>query len=169
MKTLKLYDLICAAAAKGLSIQQSDGSIPPGHNGPWQHRETPVRNTAHWALLFLQAYAIETKTVYREAARNACAFLMSDAALHKGFFYCRMEAGKDKTNNLIGQAWACESLAGVGHYLREDRFSTFAYNIIKKHRFDHRFSLWHKAHADKNTFNLCRTLNQQIMFAAMAL
>ncbi|MCP4219236.1 MAG: hypothetical protein GY765_31670 [bacterium] len=102
MITIMLDDLICASATKGLSMQQSNGSMPPGHNEAWHHRETPVRATAHWALLFLEAFRIANKPAYHDAAINACSFLVSDTALDNGFFYCRMEPGKDKTNNLIG-------------------------------------------------------------------
>jgi len=166
---LKLYDLIFASAHRGLSKQMRDGSMPAGHNGPWQHREIPVRTTAHWSLLFLKAFFIDGKPVYREAALKSCEFLMSEKAMHNGYFDCREHQKKDKINNLIGQAWVIEALAIVGNCLEEEPLITFTQKVIKKHRFDHRYSLWHKAPGHEKDPCLCRTLNQQILFAAVTL
>ncbi len=169
MDRVKLYDLISGTASKGLTMQMQDGSMPAGHNGPWQHRETPARTTAHWALLFLKAFFIEGKPLYRDAALKACAFLMSEKIIHNGYFYCREHPKKDKTNNLIGQAWVIEALAIVGNSLEEETLVAFAHQVIKKHYFDDRYFLWHKPHVKENGSGLCRTLNQQVMFAAMSL
>lgn len=166
---VKLYDLISASAAGGLTMQKPDGSMPAGHNGPWQHRETPARTTAHWALLFLKAFFLEGKSIYRDAALKSCAFLMSEKIVHNGYFHCREHPRKDKINNLIGQTWVIEALAIVGNCLEEERLISFAHQVIKKHHFDEKYFLWHKAHAKGDGFHLCRTLNQQILFAAMAL
>ncbi len=47
-----LHALLLESARAALSRQRADGSLPPGHNGPYADRETPVRNTAHWLVSF---------------------------------------------------------------------------------------------------------------------
>ncbi|MCP5103491.1 MAG: hypothetical protein GY950_08940, partial [bacterium] len=168
-ESIRLYDLIAASAAGGLHLQKEDGSMPEGHNGPWRHPDTPVRTTAHWALLFFKAFLISGDGVFREAALTACQYLVSDKAMVNGYFFCRDAPGKDTTNNLIGQAWAVEPLAVIGNYFSDDRFITFAAAVIKKHRFDQRYFLWYRAGGTGHREQLSRTLNQQMMFAAMAL
>ena len=51
---MNLYDLLVDTADRAIEIQRSDGSMPPGHNGPYYDPETPVRNTAHWSITFVR-------------------------------------------------------------------------------------------------------------------
>lgn len=166
---MKLYDLILASASRGIAMQREDGSMPPGHNGPWNHADTPTRTTAHWALIFLKAFLINRDRKFKQAALNSCEYLLSEKALVNGYFFCRKAPGKYMTNNLVGQAWAAEALAIVGTYLENQRFISFVGHVLRKHFFNSHLYLWHKETSTGNRPSLCRTLNQQMMFSTVAL
>jgi hypothetical protein len=53
---MQFADIFLRIAEHGLARQdQATGAMPPGHNGPYQDPETPVRNTAHWIQTYLAA------------------------------------------------------------------------------------------------------------------
>ena len=101
----KLWDIIARSAENALSTQASDGSLPPGHNGPYRDPETPTRNTAHWLITFLHSYDYTQKPEFKASAEKAAEYLMTAKARPMAqTFWCRTDPAKDFANGLIGQA-----------------------------------------------------------------
>ena len=162
-----LHDLLARSAAAGLCLQRSDGSLPEGRNGPYGDPETPVRNTAHWLVLFATAQWRTGEPRLREAALRAAAFLASSEARPGGAaFLCRQNAGKDACNGLVGQAWAIKALAEAAAWLDAEPLAKLAETVFLLHPFDARARLWRRVEVDGAALGPDFTLNHQIWFAA---
>ena len=79
--------------------------MPMGHNGPRFDIDTPLRNTAHWAITFLRSFQLSKDDIFINAARKSLEYISSHSRRSNGAFFCRNSIMKDKSNGLIGQAW----------------------------------------------------------------
>ena len=68
IKLIRLRDLIADSGQVALGLQSADGSMPAGYNGPYYDEETPVRNTAHWAITFMRCHEHTGKNEFKIAA-----------------------------------------------------------------------------------------------------
>ena len=162
-----LHDLLARSAAAGLRLQRPDGSLPEGRNGPYADPETPVRNTAHWLVLFATAQWRSGEPRLREAALRAAAYLAGSEARPAGAaFLCRRRAGKDACNGLIGQAWAIEALAEAAVCLDAEPLAKLAETVFLLHPFDAQVGLWRRVEVDAAVLGPDFTLNHQLWFAA---
>jgi len=163
-----LLKLIEVVASNGLYLQKKDGSMPQGHNGPYGDPETPVRNTSHWSIIFLTAYEKFGKPEYLAATIKAIDYLLSkEARPNSSIFYCRNTPAKDKTNGLMGQAWAMEALVEAGSRLNNDLYIDEAIKTFLQHKFDWKAGGWRIANLDGTIANFDRTFNHQLWFCAI--
>ncbi|MEK6715282.1 MAG: hypothetical protein AABY43_04480 [Candidatus Omnitrophota bacterium] len=170
MNNIFLYDFILKTAQVQLKTQKEDGSMPAGNNGPWNDIDTPVRNTAHWALAFYKAYEISKEFRFLKAAISACDYLLSkDARPYNASFLCRLSEGEDKANGLIGQAWAIEPWLFIGKELGRKDYLSAAEDTLLKHKYDEKMHLWHNLDIDGNIGSINPTFNQQLWFATINL
>jgi len=166
-------NVVADATNTVLSTQRSDGSFPPGHNGPYEDPETPARNTSHWLVTlsrlcepaFSDIVSDEDRERYQAAAALAIDYLNSrrpaDATIHH-----RESPGKDQCNGLIGQAWTIEALVTAGSaFNRKELFDT-AESIFLTHPFDERANVWQRVEPDGTVLGFDRTFNHQLWFAA---
>jgi len=163
--------IIIHSAQAGLRLQKFDGSFPAGTNGPWKHKVTQVRNTAHWAYLIYTAFLISKENKFRNAAIKACDYLLLPK-LRPGdaTFYCRISPEtKLKSNGLIGQAWAIEPLIFIGKHEKKQEYLDLAEKILTIHPFNRRKGLYESVDIDGSSKGINGTLNQQIWFAAISL
>jgi len=168
--TKPLLFFLLESAKAGLELQREDGSMPPGHNGPWNHVDTPVRTTSHWAILFSFAGNVANDHIFQNACKRCCDYLLSKSARPLGkAFFCRKEGGKDHTNNLIGQAWVIEALVDIGLQNTDESLLQCALDVAALHKFDKETNLWRRIEIDGTDKAYCWTLNQQIMFSAVIL
>jgi hypothetical protein len=162
-----LHDLLARSAAAGLRLQRPDGCLAAGVNGPYADPETPVRNTAHWLVLFATTHWRSGEARLRDAALRAAAFLTSEAARPAGAtFLCRRRSGKDACNGLIGQAWAIEALAEAATCLDAEPLAKLAETVFLLHPFDAHAGLWRRVEVDGTVLGPDFTLNHQLWFAA---
>lgn len=169
MRIISLNEYMIASAKHALSIQQPNGTIPAGHNGPWQKIDTPVRTTAHWAVTFAHAYHLTGTPEFKNAAKKACDYLNGrEARPSEDVFYCR-ENGNDKSNGLIGQAWAVEPLLKIGFQYGEESYIETALDVLNKHPYCEKRHGWKRVDLGGKELSYATTINQQIWFAAMAL
>jgi hypothetical protein len=165
-----LYELLVNTALSGLQLQQENGSIPGGHNGPWNDLDTPVRTTAHWGMTFFKAFEITGNTRFCEAAIAACDYLISRESRPYGrTFYCRDTKGrKSMCNGLIGQAWAVEPLLLIGEALAQKKYLNVAIKVLEDHPYCEKRHGWSNVEIDGTILSFQYTFNQQVWFAAMA-
>jgi len=164
-----LNEHIISSAFSGLQLQDSDGSMPEGHNGPWNHRDTKVRTTAHWAITFYKAYLLVKNQRFLDGAVRACDFLIhKDCRPYQATFFCRYsEPKRTQSNGLIGQVWAVEPLLYVGSALCETRYLDVAREVLMLHPYDYEMHGWKTVEIDGSVQTTNKTLNQQIWFCAM--
>lgn len=165
-----ISNIVRKTADFGAQIQLSDGSMPPGRNGPHQHKMTPVRNTGHWAVLFSNRYKMTKKKKWEDVLRKSINYIISEK-FHplNGAFLERLEPHCTSTNGLIGQTWTLESINIAGTVLNDSKYSEIAKHVVRLHEFDSDLALWREIDIVGIPQNFCNTLNQQIWFMNQAL
>jgi len=162
-----LRDILCSCAEQALEKQDADGSMPAGHNGPWNDPETPVRNTGHWAITFLRSHEWTDDDRFLTAGENAVSYLLSDAARpHGATFHHRLSDEKDRCNGLIGQAWSIEALVVAARYLDRPELVELASDVFLQHPFKSSLAAWHPVEIDGTVNPIDMTFNHQLWFAA---
>lgn len=163
---MKLPELIEAAGIRALTVQDSSGAMPAGHNGPYIDPETPVRNTAHWLVTFSHL-ANRDRPDFREAADRCAAYLMSAAVIgESGAWENRAQPGKDRCNGLIGPAWAIEGLASYAEQCERPAVRKATAAIFLRHPFNYGQALWSRLEPDGTVLSPDATWNHQLWFAA---
>jgi len=166
---MELYEIIRKSAEKGIKMQRKDGSMPPGHNGPYKMKETPVRNTSHWTITFLKTYEHTKEEKYLNSAKKAVDYLLSDKARPYGYTFKHLDVDyKIKSNGLIGQSWTLEALLEAkGHYKKPEKIEKTIEEILSIHPFDEKLGIWKLVDikGDKNYYQ--STFNHQLWFATM--
>lgn len=162
-----LHNLLVASARAGLSMQKDDGALPAGRNGPYNDSETPVRNTGHWAMVFLKAYDLTGQKVFRASAEEAVEYLLAEEARPMGAtFWHRTNPRKDTCNGLIGQAWSIEALATAGRALEREDALAVAAEVFALHPFKEERGVWTRVAVDGFHLGPDWTFNHQLWFAA---
>ncbi len=167
----RLHDLIAGSAEHGIALQDEEGRLPGGHNGPWNNRETCVRTTAHWALLFYDAFQHTGDGRFLDAAIRACDYLAGEKTRPQGFsFYCMdTRDGRFMSNALIGQAWAIEPLIMIGAGTGNKQYLDTAASVITMHPYDPDRHGWHTIDVDGSMLGEDTSLNHQVWMAAMGI
>ncbi len=164
---IKLNDVLIKSAEKGLELQEDSGRMPPGSNGPWNDKETPVRNTSHWSITFLRVYEITDDQRFLEAGKKCADFILEDRFRPEGeTFQCRINPEKDFCNGLIGQAWVIEALSKAYETTEEEKYHETAVKVFKKHPFDEILGIWKSVDTDGEILGYDTTFNHQLWFAA---
>lgn len=168
MDNITLNEIILLSAAAGIKLQQSDGSLPAGHNGPYQDEETPVRNTGHWLMIFIKAYEISKDVQYEEAAKSCLSYLMSDVARPmQATFWHRRKPEKDFTNGIIGQAWTIEALIKAYQLFQDQSILQLAIDVFNLHPYDKLRNGWKVVNVDGSIRDFDFTFNHQLWFAGI--
>jgi hypothetical protein len=150
-----------------LLILEEHGHIPGGHNGPYYDKETPVRNTAHWATTFAFLYRKTKREDYFKAVEKCADYLMSETARPmQASYYCRTNVKKDLSNGTIGQAWAIEGLVAAYKVTKQQAYLETAREVFLLHPFDERYKLWKVVNVDGSIRQFDMTFNHQLWLAA---
>ncbi|MCU4753665.1 agl cluster protein AglQ [Halobacteria archaeon AArc-curdl1] len=164
---VKLNEILLQVVEYGLERQKENGSMPAGHNGPYSDPETPVRNTSHWLIIFLNAYEQNGDVRFRNAAERAIEYLQSEEARPNcATFYHRNSCGKDRCNGVVGQAWTIEALTVAGQLLNQQKLISIAKDVFLLHPFNESVGYWKKVDIDGDILGIDLTFNHQLWFAA---
>jgi len=164
-----LNELIEKVAFTIIEKQNIDGSMPAGHNGPYNDPETSVRNSSHW-LFTLSHIGVATKSSkILKVANTICDFLLSSTCRPMGGpFYCRFNPEKDFSNGLMGQAWAMEGLISAGNLLSRKDALRCAIDVYNLHPWMEKECIWRRVAVDGSFLTPDRTFNHQLWFAAIS-
>lgn len=164
---MTIFELMERGAHAFLERQSSDGSFPPGHNGPYYDQELPVRNTAHIMMLLLHAHEITAAARFRDSALRALGYVTAAERRPMGAAYwMRENPRKDFANGLIGPAWIIEALVYAGKSLEDSRLTDLAETLFLLHPFDSSAARWETVNVDGSYAGVDRTFNHQLWFAA---
>ncbi len=139
-----------------------------GHNGPYNMRETPIRNTAHWIVSFSIMYKITREEDYKKIIEKFSQYLLDAVQNSKnGAVRCMYEDGFSSTNCLIGQAWAIEGLVSAYDILRWEKLLDAAERIFFSQEYDDKVHSWDMI--DVDGYNLGKDIAfNHILWFAMA-
>jgi len=167
MPETTLFNLIVKSAYTALKGQRDDGSLAPGHNGPYNDLETPVRNTGHWLMIFKKAFEISNDPKLKDAAYACLKYLTSEHARPmKATFWHRCKPEKDFTNGLVGQAWTIEALISAYELFGERSILRTAEDVFNLHPYSVQSKGWEIVNVDGSIRGFDRAFNHQLWFAA---
>ena len=152
----------------GLLKLHEYGYIPGGQNGPYNDNETPVRNTAHFLIIFSFIYNQTSDKKFLDAAHICFKYLISeDARPMSPIFFMRKKKGKDFSNGLIGQAWTVEALSVAYSLFKDKRALQIGKENFEAHQFNESYKLWHIQNVDGSQSSIDWAFNHQLWFAAV--
>ena len=161
-------NIIMYSAEFGSDYLKTNKIMAPGHNGPYQDQETPIRNNAHWAMIFIKAFELSKKEKYLVHSKNCIEYIKSKITPDNPVYICRHKKGKDKTNGLIGQAWAIQPLVEIQKFEIDKNAIDVSISVIKKHYFSSHKNLWKTCDENGNPTIFDNTFNHQLWFASVS-
>lgn len=156
--------LVADEAVKQVKI---NGYMESGHNGPYYDDETPIRNSAHWIIIFEYLYKETSNTDYLECIKILAEYLYDKRPQGViAAYHCRNKKGKDSVNGTIGAAWVIEGLISAAKVLGEDKYYNLAVNVFKKHEYSYTYHVWNRVEIDGTVLGYDNTYNHQMWLAA---
>jgi len=166
---LTLSNYIQEISKKSIIELNSLGYSKPGHNGPYNDLETPVRNTAHRLFLLSKLASFSKDSLIIDAANKACDYLCGPSARPQNtIFYCRKNPKKDLSNGIMGQAWAIESLIAASQLIGRLDALKIAKECYYFHHWLEEQALWCRVAMDGSSLTYDGTFNHQLWFAAIS-
>ena len=140
----------------------------PGNNGAYMCEDTPVRNTAHWCVIYSYLALNYSEKKYYDLCRVFGDYIVDiqNKSL-SGSVECISEGSFDKINGLIGQAWAIEGLLAAYRIIKSEKYLDAAEKIFKSQIFDSESGYWKRVDMDGNDLGYDLVFNHQIWFAAV--
>ena len=149
------------------ALQHPERYLIPGHNGPYYHQETPIRNKGHWLITFCKLYEWTGDEAFKDKAAEIAENLLSKEARPFGFsFYHRDAPKKDQCNGLVGQAWTFEALGQAATTFQDQVFSSVAEEVFLQHHFNEEHGLWNILEVNGRILPIDNAFNHQLWFAA---
>lgn len=146
------------------------GHAIAGNNGPYRFMDTPVRNTAHWLVIYSYLWKVYNDDVYRVIALQFAEYLvLKQEESTSGAIECMVGERFDHLNGLIGQAWVVEALVYSAKTFSENKYYQCAKKIYLSQQFDSSTKLWKRVELDGNVLDYDYTTNHQVWFAIAGL
>lgn len=145
------------------------GHAVEGHNGPYGHSDTPVRNTCHWCIIFGYLWKITQEERYYSLMNRFADYICSiQRESESGAIECMTTDLFDHLNGLIGQAWAIEALTYAYKATCKKEYLHTAKRIYLSQKYDRTNHLWQRIELDGQNIGYDYTFNHQLYFAAAA-
>lgn len=149
-------------------ISSDKALFPGGRNGPYLDIESPIRNSAHWAITLAVASYLDPDSNSGPTAEALSRFLVDDRMfVSNGFHISRQNGTKDWSNGVIGPAWICESLWHVGSIMKHEESKKRALTLARSIPFSERRGLWMIPSAGPGAVGFDLTFNHQSWLAAV--
>lgn len=162
-----MKEIFIKVCEKAIGLQNSDGSMPAGHNGPYYDPETPIRNTSHWVISFIKAYELTGEEKFSTAARDAIEFIYKNPEYWFGYTYLqRNKKGKDQVNGVIGTAWNIESFTEAYLLFKDEKYLEHAKFLFDQMAFSEKVGFWKIRNHTGELLNFDGTFNHQLWFCA---
>lgn len=162
----KYLELIKNIADNNLQIVQDNGSIKAGCNGPYNHKDTAIRNTAHWIVTYSVLYKLYKDERYFNLIIELADYLLEESNYGKcNAIICQKDDSKVFTNGLIGQAWAIEGLVYAYKTTNKNIYIEKAKELFFVQEFDLDKFIW-KIVDDEDESKYDYVYNHQLWFAA---
>lgn len=145
------------------------GHAIEGHNGPYGHCDTPVRNTCHWCIIYGYLWQTTKEKKYYEIMCSFADYICNRQQKScSGAIECMKTDLFDHLNGLIGQAWAIEALVCAYRISHVEHYLDTAKKIYCTQNYDWTNHLWERVEIDGSNIGYDYTLNHQMYFAVAA-
>lgn len=154
-------------ARMNIKTFMEQGYATAGHNGPHGHKDTPVRNTAHYLIIYSYLY----KKYKERDLEKICSVFFSylkecQQQSKSGAIQCMETDRFDHLNGLIGQGWVIEALIYYYEIFKIKEALDVAKNIFFSQKYDWEQHLWHRIELNGEDIDIDPTSNHQVWFAA---
>ncbi len=146
------------------------GHAAAGRNGPYDYRDTPVRNTAHWLITYSYLWKTTGDARYEAVCRRFGKYLLDEQAKSaSGAVRCIDDPRADSINGVIGQAWIIEALVYAFEVFRDEAYLDCAVSVFHSQHFDPLTGFWKRVDPDGRELGYDYTLNHQVWFCLAGL
>lgn len=144
------------------------GHAIAGNNGSYNDKDTPIRNTSHWLIIYGFLWEEYKEEKYFEIVKRFSEYLMLENHYGKeGAVKCRYNKEMvDDVNGLVGQAWAIEGLIYATEILKDEKYYDRAVKIFKSQKFDNKLNIWNIVDTNDSNLGYDHVYNHQLWFAA---
>ena len=143
------------------------GYAVPGHNGPHGHIDTPVRNTAHYLIIYAYLYKKTKNNKYKEICDMFLDYLFEkQKESSSGAIKCMENSSFDHLNGLIGQAWVIEALIYYYETFGNEKCLSVAEDIFNSQKYNYDLHVWERVELDGTNIGVDNAYNHQVWFAA---
>lgn len=164
MNEIELF--ICNIADRKYDEFLSRGCAIEGNNGPYLYTDTPVRNTAHWLIIYCFLWKKTKDERYRRIALDFADYLVKmELETVSGAIECMNGEKFDHLNGLIGQAWVIEALIYAANVFNNRAFYEAAKRIYFSQSFIKETCLWKRVEINGTILDYDFTVNHQVWFA----
>lgn len=160
-------DKVIRDIGRQLIEQYLEKGIISGVNGPYNDKETIIRNLSHLIvitameiLLFSRKELIDKLVDMGETLINM--------RQKNGSYILRINDKKDQSNGVIGHAWVMEAFLYLYKVLGDEKYINIAMQIYSLHEFDSNLGLWRRPKIENFDDSIDYTLNHQLWFAAIS-
>lgn len=162
----RITSFIQMAADEAYDEFYKQGHAIQGNNGPYKYTDTPVRNTAHWLIVYSYLWKTTKNEKYYNISIRFANFLVEKERLTKsGAIECMTGDDFDHLNGLIGQAWVVEALVYAAETLSNNMYYEVALSIYNSQCFDENAGLWKRVEIDGTVLGYDYTVNHQVWYA----
>ena len=164
---MKQKDYLIYVADKNYQRYYEQGYATAGHNGPHGHPDTPVRNTAHYLIIYSYLYKMTGEEKYKKICEKFAGYICEKQAESKsGAIQCMTSDRFDHLNGLIGQGWVIEGLLYCYDVFGIRKCLDTALKIYRTQKYDENLHLWYRIELDGTDIGIDPTYNHQVWFAA---
>ena len=161
------FELASAGCWICLLYTSEQGYATAGHNGPHGHLDTPVRNTAHYLIIYSYLFKETGDEKYQRICERFVDYLCQmQSKSQSGAIQCMVSDKFDHLNGLIGQGWVIEGLLYYFEIFGDTRSMDVAKKIYCAQKYDSVSHLWHRIELDGTDIGIDPTYNHQVWFAA---
>lgn len=147
--------------------------FPGGHNGPYLHPETPVRNTSHFIVLLSNILNtdldLKSKISFEITINRLYSYLVDQCDYFVNGQYIHRGLANDSCNGVIGDAWVLEALQVNNKILTPDNLS-LGKSVINKMTsricFDNKCTYSYRYDSLKGNMSADFTFNHQLWLAS---
>ena len=105
----KYFSLLISLADCMVKKVLESGNAFEGKNGPYNNKDTALRNSAHWYQIFAFLYHETKEEIYKECSDRLLSYITNAENYGNNMApKCRTDANIDDINGLIGPAWTIE-------------------------------------------------------------
>lgn len=159
------FEIIIRGVGKKLIKEyNSKKTILCGVNGPYDDKETKVRNLCHLIIITSIEYMISRDDTLVQVLKKMASDLINERNFNECYIL-RKKEGKDSCNGVIGHSWVIEAFVYLYKALDDENYLLISKELSEKHVFNYDFNLWSIPNSNAIDF----TYNHQLWYAASLL